>query len=88
MPRIWERFYSSVAIRMKEATWIGRTAYQWALGIGLKVAEAELAGRRPSPALRLLHGVADFLVLDNIKRAIGMHRVSSPAPAPHRSRPT
>ena len=52
VPRIWERFYSGIAIRMKEATWIGRTAYQWALGIGLKVAEAELDGRRPSPALR------------------------------------
>jgi long-chain acyl-CoA synthetase len=75
VPRIWERFYSGIAIRMKEATWIGRKAYQWALGIGLKVAEAELAGQRPSPILRALHGIADFLVLDNIKRAIGMHRV-------------
>jgi long-chain acyl-CoA synthetase len=75
VPRIWERFYSSIAIRMKEATWIGRTAYRWALGIGLKVAEAELDGRQPSPLLRLAHGIADFLVLDNIKRAIGMHRV-------------
>ena len=52
VPRIWERFYSGIAIRMKEATWVGRKAYQWALGIGLKVAEAELAGERPSPLLR------------------------------------
>ena len=49
VPRIWERFYSGIAIRMKEATWTGRTAYKWALGIGLKVAEAELDGRQPSP---------------------------------------
>ena len=75
VPRIWERFYSGIAIRMKEATWIGRKAYQWAIGIGLKVAEAELEGRQPSPFLKVLHRVADFLVLDNIKRAIGMHRV-------------
>jgi long-chain acyl-CoA synthetase len=75
VPRIWERFYSSIAIRMKEATWIGRKAYQWAVGIGLKLAEMELEGRKPSAALRLLHGVADYLVLDNIKRAIGMHQV-------------
>ena len=75
VPRIWERFYSGIAIRMKEATWIGRTAYRWALGIGLKVAEAELAGRQPSPPLKAAHRVADFLVLDNIKRAIGMHRI-------------
>ena len=75
VPRIWELFYSSIAIRMKEATWVGRTAYRWALGIGLKVAEEELAGRKPSLPLRALHAAADFLVLDNIKRAIGMHRV-------------
>ncbi|MGH8431238.1 MAG: AMP-dependent synthetase/ligase, partial [Solimonas sp.] len=75
VPRIWERFYSGIAIRMKEATWIGRAAYRWAVGIGLRVAEAELAGDRPSPLLRALHRVADFLVLDNIKRAIGLHRV-------------
>jgi long-chain acyl-CoA synthetase len=75
VPRIWERFYSSIAIRMKEATWTGRLAYRWALGIGLRVAETELAGDKVSPPLRLAHRVADWLVLDNIKRAIGMHRV-------------
>jgi long-chain acyl-CoA synthetase len=75
VPRIWERFYSGIAIRMKEATWIGRTAYRWAIGVGLQVAEAELEGRQPSPILQLRRAVADWLVLDNIKRAIGMHRV-------------
>ena len=75
VPRIWERFYSGIAIRMKEATWIGRKAYQLAIGIGLKVAEAELDGRTPSPLLRFAYRIADFLVLDNIKRAIGMHRI-------------
>jgi len=75
VPRIWERFYSGIAIRMKEATWIGRTAYKWAIGLGLKVAEAELEGRKPGPFLLLGHKIADWLVLDNVKRAIGMHRV-------------
>jgi len=75
VPRIWERFYSSIAIRMKEATWIGRMAYGWAIGIGLKVAELKLEGKQPSGGLMLLFRIADFAVLDNIKRAIGMHRV-------------
>src|SRR5262245_16809003 len=39
VPRIWERFYSGIVIRMKEATWIGRLAYGWAVQIGLAVAE-------------------------------------------------
>jgi long-chain acyl-CoA synthetase len=75
VPRIWERFYSGIAIRMKEATWIGRAAYKWAIGLGLKVAEAELDGRKPDPFLKVGHAIADWLVLDNIKRAIGLHRV-------------
>ena len=74
VPRIWERFYSGIAIRMKEATWIGRLAYAWALRVGLRIAERRLEGRKPSAVLALMFGVADFLVLDNIKRAIGMHR--------------
>jgi long-chain acyl-CoA synthetase len=75
VPRIWERFYSGIAIRMKEATWIGRMAYAWALGVGMRVAEAQLEGRAPSTLDKLMFAVADYCVLDNIKRAIGMHRV-------------
>ncbi|MBM3647810.1 MAG: long-chain fatty acid--CoA ligase [Alphaproteobacteria bacterium] len=75
VPRIWERFYSGIAIRMKEATWIGRTAYGWAIGLGLKIAEAELEGRPASALQKFGYRIADWLVLDNIKRAIGLHRV-------------
>jgi long-chain acyl-CoA synthetase len=75
VPRIWERFYSGIAIRMKEATWIGRAMYGWAIKVGLKVAETELAGDKPSAGLKFLHKALDWLVLDNIKRVIGMHRV-------------
>jgi long-chain acyl-CoA synthetase len=79
VPRIWEKFYSGVALRMREATWLGRLAYQWALGVGMRLAEARLAGRRPSAAQRLLFRIADFLVLDNVKRSIGLHRARGAA---------
>ena len=75
VPRIWERFYSTIVIQMKEATWIGRLAYTWALRIGHAVAQRRLENLRPSPALALLFKLADYLVLENIKRSIGMHRV-------------
>ena len=76
VPRIWERFYSGIAIRMKEATWIGRMAYQWAIGIGLKVAEARARGPQAlRRSWRCCTASPTSLVLDNIKRAIGMHRV-------------
>ncbi len=75
VPRIWERFYSGIVIRMKEATWIGRLAYAWAVRLGLVVAERRLEGRKPSAGLALMFKIADRLVLENIKRSIGMHRV-------------
>src|SRR5499425_2122633 len=79
VPRIWEKFYSAVALRMREATWPGRRAYGWAMGVGTRMAEGRIAGRRPGPGLRLLNRVADFLVFDNIRRSLGLHRVRGAA---------
>src|SRR5206468_21302 len=70
---------SAVALRMREATWPGRVAYRWAIGVGMRVAERRIAGRRPSLGLRLAFRVANFLVLDNVKRSLGLHRARGAA---------
>ena len=75
VPRIWERFYSGIVIRMKEATWIGRLAYASAVRLGLAVVERRLEGRELSAGLALMFKIANRLVLENVKRSIGMHRV-------------
>ncbi len=79
VPRIWEKFYSGVALRMRDATWLGRFAYEQAFRIGRRIAEARIAGRPPSTWERLAFRVADFLVLDNVKRSIGLHRARGAA---------
>jgi len=79
VPRIWEKFYSAVALRMRDATGPGRLAYHWALAIGARIAEHRIAGRRPALGLRLLFRIADFLVLDNVKRSMGLHRARGAA---------
>jgi long-chain acyl-CoA synthetase len=79
VPRIWEKFYSAVALRMREATLAGKLAYGWAIGVGARIAERRIEGRRPTMALRLLNRVADFLVLDNIRRSMGLHRARAAA---------
>ena len=79
VPRIWEKFYSGVALRMREATWLGRLAYRWAIGAGMRLAEARIAGRRPSLSARLGYRIADLLVLDNVKRSLGLHRARGAA---------
>src|SRR5262249_58210702 len=49
VPRIWEKFYSGVALRMRDATTLGRLAYRWAIAAGMRMAECRLQGR-PAPA--------------------------------------
>ena len=79
VPRIWEKFYSAVALRMREATPLGRLAYRWAIGVGMGTAQRRIEGRRPGAGRRLLFRLADVLVLDNIKRSLGLHRTRAAA---------
>jgi len=79
VPRIWEKFYSGVALRMREATSLGRLAYRWSLGVGMRMADCRIQGRRPSPVLRALYRLADLVALDNVKRSMGLHRVRGAA---------
>jgi long-chain acyl-CoA synthetase len=75
VPRIWEKFFSSMAIRMKEATPVGRWAYALALRVGYRAADLRLAGVRPGPALALANALASWLVLGNVRRMLGLHRL-------------
>ena len=79
VPRIWEKFYSAVALRMRDATALGRFAYERAIAVGQAIAERRLAGRPVPWHLRLAFRAADFLVLDNLKRSMGLHRARGAA---------
>src|SRR5207249_9115110 len=63
----------------REATALGRLAYRWAIRVGMRMAGRRIAGGRPGAGLRLLHRAADFLVLDNIRRSMGLHRTRGAA---------
>jgi long-chain acyl-CoA synthetase len=79
VPRVWEKFYSGVALRMQDATWLGKLAYRWAMGVGMRVAERRVAGQPVPAGLRALYRVGDFLVLDNLRRSLGLHRARGAA---------
>ncbi len=79
VPRIWEKFYSAVALRMRDATALGRFAYARAIAIGHAIADLRIAGRPVPWHRRLAYRAADFLVLDNIKRSMGLHRARGAA---------
>src|SRR5262249_9756573 len=79
VPRIWEKFYSAVVLRMREATPLGRLAYRWAIGVGMHVAGGRIAGRPPGLWLMLLYRAAHRVVLDNLTRSIGLPRARGAA---------
>ena len=74
VPRIWEKFYSSVAIALRESGRMQQLAYAWAIGVGHRVAGRVLAGRPVGAGLKLQFRVARLLALDNVRRLIGIHR--------------
>jgi long-chain acyl-CoA synthetase len=74
VPRIWEKFYSSVTIALRESGRAQQLAYAWAIGVGQRVADCVLAGRPVGTLLRLRFALARRLALDNVRKMIGIHR--------------
>ena len=74
VPRIWEKFYSVVTIRVREATGLAQLAYKLAIGTGYKVAALREEGKSVPPHLSAAFWLARMLVLNNIRKAIGVHR--------------
>ncbi|MCU0943478.1 MAG: long-chain fatty acid--CoA ligase, partial [Hydrogenophaga sp.] len=74
VPRVWEKFYSGVMITLKEAGKLQQAAYAWAIGTGQQVADLVMQGKDVPGGLRLRFKLARVLVLDNVRKLIGIHR--------------
>ena len=74
VPRIWEKIYAQIAVMVKEATYLERLIYDWALKVGMKRAEYVMESRPVPLPLALLYRAAQFLVFSNIRKMIGIDR--------------
>jgi long-chain acyl-CoA synthetase len=74
VPRVWEKFYSGVMIALKEASPLQQAVYQWAIGVGTRIADKVLAGQPVGAGLKLRFRLARWLALDNVRKMIGIHR--------------
>ena len=74
VPRVWEKFYSGVMITLKEASGLQQAAYAWAIGVGERVADKVLARQVVPATLKLQFHIARLLVLNNVRKLIGIHR--------------
>ena len=74
VPRVWEKFYSAVAISLRESGKVQQAAYAWGIGVGARIAERVLAGAPVSNWLKVQFALARWLVLNNVRKLIGIHR--------------
>jgi len=74
VPRVWEKFYSSVMIGLKEASGLQQAAYGWSIGVGTQIANKVLAGQPVDALLKLKFTLARWLALNNVRKMIGIHR--------------
>ncbi|SHJ29363.1 long-chain acyl-CoA synthetase [Desulfatibacillum alkenivorans DSM 16219] len=76
VPRIWEKFYSSIIIRMKDSTWLENKVFDWAVKTG-RMIYALKAEEKPIPSmLKFKYFWAHLLVFRNMKRMLGLDRAA------------
>ena len=74
VPRVWEKFYSSVMISLKEAGVLQQAVYRWSIGVGGRIADRVLAQQAVSSWLKFQFRIAGWLALNNVRKLIGIHR--------------
>jgi long-chain acyl-CoA synthetase len=74
VPRVWEKFYSGVSIALKESNAFEQWAYKLAIGIGLEKVRRYEARQAIGGGLNFAHWLARLLVLNNVRKMIGIHR--------------
>ena len=73
VPRIWEKFYSSITIIMKDATFIGKYFYNLSIRVGSRYKDYFINGENPPLRTKIAFWICDQLVLKNIKKLLGLN---------------
>jgi long-chain acyl-CoA synthetase len=71
VPRIFEKIYAGATAKAEAAGGFTKALFDWAIGVGKKVREAEHQGREPGPLLRAQYALADRQVLSKIRGLFG-----------------
>ncbi len=75
VPRIWEKYYSNIMIKMSDATWFKRSVFNLALQIGKRRADLIMNFKTPGPVLTLLYKLAWFAVFRKLKERLGFEKI-------------
>jgi len=71
VPRIFEKIYTTATSAMEKEGGLKKAVFDWAIGVGGKMREAERSGRKPGFLLRKQYEFADRKVLSKIRGLFG-----------------
>jgi long-chain acyl-CoA synthetase len=75
IPRIWEKLFATVTVTAGGATWLQRQVFRLAMALAERRVAVLLAGAAVPTWLDAVAGLADALVLRQVRRAIGLDRL-------------
>ena len=71
VPRIFEKIYTAANAAAEKEGGLKKTVFDWAIGVGRRMREAERSGRQPGWLLRKQYEFADKQVLSKIRGLFG-----------------
>lgn len=75
VPRIWEKYYSNIMIKMSDATWFKRVVFNAALKIGQKRADRIMTLKPVSWVMRVQYFWAYWMIFRKLKERLGFERI-------------
>jgi long-chain acyl-CoA synthetase len=75
VPRIWEKYYSNIMIKMDDATWFKRILFKLALKIGEKRADCVMNFKSLGMVNKGLFFIAWFMVFRKLKERLGFENI-------------
>jgi len=76
-PMIWENLAASIRVKVMDASWLKRKAFDMALPVGYKMADCKFEKRRPSLFLKVRYFLARILVFRALKDRLGFSNLRS-----------
>ncbi len=76
-PMIWENLAASIQVRVMDASWLKRKAFNLALPVGYAMADCKFEKRKPSLALSLRYALAYLFVFRALKDRLGFTNLRS-----------
>lgn len=70
VPRLYEKMYAKVHDQLEQAGGLKKAMANWAINLGMLRSELELDRKRVAISLRLVHALADKLVLSKLRLAL------------------